>query len=61
MIIFAATCTDGWCLVDGGHRAIKYSRVGGVQKEIYSEGISISLAIVDTDLPDTSADLNPPN
>ena len=25
-------------LVDGGHRAIKYTRVGGVQKEIYSEG-----------------------
>jgi hypothetical protein len=24
--------------VDGGHRAIKYTRVGGVQKEIYSEG-----------------------
>lgn len=24
--------------VDGGHRAIKYTRVGGVGKEIYSEG-----------------------
>jgi len=24
--------------VDGGHRAIKYTRLGGVQKEIYSEG-----------------------
>jgi prohibitin 2 len=24
--------------VDGGHRAIKYTRIGGVQKEIYSEG-----------------------
>jgi len=24
--------------VDGGHRAIKYTRVGGVSKEIYSEG-----------------------
>lgn len=24
--------------VDGGHRAIKYSRLGGVKKEIYSEG-----------------------
>jgi prohibitin 2 len=24
--------------VDGGHRAIKYTRVGGVQKEIFSEG-----------------------
>ena len=25
--------------VDGGHRAIKYTRVGGVGKEIYSEGM----------------------
>lgn len=24
--------------VDGGHRAIKYTRLGGVSKEIYSEG-----------------------
>lgn len=24
--------------VDGGHRAIKYSRVGGVKKEIFAEG-----------------------
>lgn len=24
--------------MDGGHRAIKYTRIGGVQKEIYSEG-----------------------
>ena len=24
--------------VDGGHRAIKYTRLGGVQKEIYAEG-----------------------
>ncbi len=24
--------------VDGGHRAIKYRRVSGVSKEIYSEG-----------------------
>ncbi len=26
--------------VDGGHRAIKYRRVSGVSKEIYSEGES---------------------
>lgn len=26
--------------VDGGHRAIKYTRLGGVGKEIYSEGIA---------------------
>ena len=25
-------------LVDGGHRAVKYSRVFGVQKEVYNEG-----------------------
>lgn len=24
--------------VDGGHRAIKYTRIGGVSKEIYNEG-----------------------
>lgn len=28
--------------VDGGHRAIKYTRIGGVKKEIYNEGILIS-------------------
>ncbi|POS84292.1 prohibitin, partial [Erysiphe pulchra] len=27
--------------VDGGHRAIKYTRIGGVGKEIYSEGKSL--------------------
>ena len=26
--------------VDGGHRAIKYRRISGVSKEIYSEGMS---------------------
>lgn len=26
--------------VDGGHRAIKYTRTGGVGKEIYSEGMA---------------------
>lgn len=25
-------------VVDGGHRAIKYTRIGGVKKEIYNEG-----------------------
>lgn len=24
--------------VDGGHRAIKYTRIGGVKQEIYTEG-----------------------
>lgn len=26
--------------VDGGHRAIKYTRIGGVKPDIYSEGIA---------------------
>lgn len=29
--------------VDGGHRAIKYTRIGGVGKEIYSEGLLSAL------------------
>lgn len=30
------------CLtVDGGHRAIKYSRLSGVRKEIYNEGTEL--------------------
>lgn len=31
------------CLVEGGHRAIKYSRVFGVQPDIYSEGTHIRI------------------
>lgn len=31
--------------VDGGHRAIKYTRTGGVQKTIYSEGAIYSLQL----------------
>lgn len=27
--------------VDGGHRAIKYTRLGGVGKQIYSEGMDL--------------------
>lgn len=27
--------------VDGGHRAIKYSRLSGVRKEIYNEGTEL--------------------
>ena len=33
-------------LVDGGHRAIKYTRIGGVQKEIFNEGRMIEYACV---------------
>ena len=32
------------CIVDGGHRAIKYSRVGGVKKEIFAEGWFLRLS-----------------
>ncbi|KAF2267420.1 hypothetical protein CC78DRAFT_530818 [Lojkania enalia] len=34
--------------VDGGHRAIKYTRIGGVQKEIYSEGTHIRIPWFET-------------
>ncbi|KAJ1940689.1 Prohibitin-2, subunit of the prohibitin complex (Phb1p-Phb2p) [Linderina pennispora] len=34
--------------VDGGHRAIKYSRVSGVQQEIYSEGTHIRIPWLET-------------
>ncbi|CAK97166.1 prohibitin-2 [Aspergillus awamori] len=34
--------------VDGGHRAIKYSRVGGVKKEIYSEGTHLRIPWIET-------------
>ncbi|KAF4122466.1 prohibitin 2 [Geosmithia morbida] len=34
--------------VDGGHRAIKYTRVGGVSKEIYTEGTHINIPWFET-------------
>ncbi|KAJ5737163.1 Prohibitin-2 [Penicillium malachiteum] len=34
--------------VDGGHRAIKYSRFSGVRKEIYSEGTHFRIPWVET-------------
>ncbi|KAJ6136385.1 hypothetical protein N7512_001545 [Penicillium capsulatum] len=34
--------------VDGGHRAIKYSRLSGVRKEIYAEGTHIRLPWFET-------------
>ncbi|KAN0078851.1 SPFH domain / Band 7 family domain containing protein [Elaphomyces granulatus] len=36
------------CLVDGGHRAIKYSRVTGVKKEIYGEGTHLRIPWFET-------------
>ncbi|KAL6869156.1 Prohibitin-2, subunit of the prohibitin complex (Phb1p-Phb2p) [Amphichorda felina] len=34
--------------VDGGHRAIKYKRISGVSKEIYSEGTHINIPWFET-------------
>ncbi|KAK2807321.1 Prohibitin-2, subunit of the prohibitin complex (Phb1p-Phb2p) [Emmonsiellopsis sp. PD_5] len=34
--------------VDGGHRAIKYTRIGGVKKEIYSEGTHFRIPWLET-------------
>ncbi|KAF2102329.1 hypothetical protein NA57DRAFT_34394 [Rhizodiscina lignyota] len=34
--------------VDGGHRAIKYTRIGGVSKEIYGEGTHLRLPWLET-------------
>ncbi|KAM0705346.1 hypothetical protein Q7P35_008136 [Cladosporium inversicolor] len=34
--------------VDGGHRAIKYTRIGGVGKEIYAEGTHINIPWFET-------------
>lgn len=34
--------------VDGGHRAIKYTRLGGVKKEIYNEGTHFNLPWFET-------------
>lgn len=36
---------DASSTVDGGHRAIKYTRIGGVKKEIYNEGPHAFLVI----------------
>jgi hypothetical protein len=33
--------------VDGGHRAIKYTRIGGVKSEIFNEGSTLSSSFVD--------------
>ncbi|KAF8250717.1 hypothetical protein K440DRAFT_597031 [Wilcoxina mikolae CBS 423.85] len=34
--------------VDGGHRAIKYTRIGGVKKEIYAEGTHLMIPWFET-------------
>ena len=35
-------------LVDGGHRAIKYTRVGGVKPNIYPEGTHFNIPWFET-------------
>jgi prohibitin 2 len=35
----AVTANNALFNVDGGHRAIKYTRIGGVKQEIYNEGL----------------------
>ena len=35
-------------VVDGGHRAIKYTRIGGVGKDIYNEGMPFPLQLLET-------------
>jgi hypothetical protein len=37
--------------VDGGHRAIKYTRLGGVKQEIYAEGM-VPITNTDSGLTD---------
>jgi len=49
---YTETIQDGKRLrifpVDGGHRAIKYTRMGGVGKEIYAEGTHINIPWFET-------------
>ena len=44
----AATAQNALFNVDGGHRAIKYTRLGGVKQEIYAEGTDRCGAITAT-------------
>ncbi|MCJ1227863.1 Prohibitin-2, subunit of the prohibitin complex (Phb1p-Phb2p) [Toensbergia leucococca] len=44
----ALTINNALFNVDGGHRAIKYTRIGGVQKEIYNEGTHVNIPWFET-------------
>ncbi|KAK5078936.1 Prohibitin-2, subunit of the prohibitin complex (Phb1p-Phb2p) [Lithohypha guttulata] len=44
----AAVISNSIFNVDGGHRAIKYTRIGGVKKEIYAEGTHIKIPWFET-------------
>jgi len=50
LLLGAAAITVNSALfnVDGGHRAIKYTRLGGVKKEIYNEGTHLMLPWFET-------------
>jgi prohibitin 2 len=37
-----------WFIVDGGHRAVKYSRIFGVQKHVYGEGTHFNIPWLET-------------
>jgi len=39
---------DCWGLVDGGSRAVKYSRISGVKPDIYPEGTHLAIPWVET-------------
>lgn len=36
--VLGVTASNALFNVDGGHRAIKYTRIGGVKQEIFNEG-----------------------
>ncbi|KAI9853066.1 MAG: Prohibitin-2, subunit of the prohibitin complex (Phb1p-Phb2p) [Vezdaea acicularis] len=44
----AAAINNALFNVDGGHRAIKYTRIGGVKKEIYPEGTHFKIPWFET-------------
>lgn len=48
VMILTLVCWISMKLVDGGHRAVKYSRVFGVQKEVFNEGTHFVIPWVET-------------
>lgn len=38
-VVFLLMCKHLFSTVEGGHRAIIFSRIGGVQPDIYTEGL----------------------
>lgn len=35
-----------WCIVEGGHRAVLFSRLTGIQKKVYLEGLHFRYTII---------------